>query len=121
MSGDIRFHGKVEDLSANAMSGDVQADGAVMAARCASASGDVRLDTSVLPRQLALSSKSGDCAARIPGSGPFTATFKTTSGEARSPFFTLRGPAKNLTFDYHGGGPAYQLTSVSGDLLLDRR
>ena len=65
-----------------------------------------------------LSSKSGDCQARIPDAGPFTVRMKVVSGEMDCEFPVNYA---NGVFVYgDGSGPAYSVTSVSGDVSLER-
>lgn len=117
-SGDIMSDGQIGSVRASSMSGEVELSGSVSAAHCSSMSGDVRLESAVLPEQMELSSKSGDCEARIPDGGPFTIHFKTTSGSYHSDFFDVRGGDRGGDFAHQGGGPVYRLTSISGDLYL---
>lgn len=121
MSGDVRIQGHMDQVSLSSMSGDVELEGSAEQARLSSMSGDVRLEASILPQAMELSSKSGNCQARIPDTGPFTVRCKTTSGEIRSDFYsgvlrrngaiTRRGPEGQT-------GPTFTMSTISGDVEL---
>ena len=81
-------------------------------------SGDVQVESSQLPEAMELSSKSGDCEAHLPDAGPFTLRYKTVSGDMRFAFPFQYGGGGAIYGD--GSGPAYSMTSVSGDLILER-
>lgn len=70
MSGDIRLQGHMDQVSLCSMSGDVELAGSAEQVRLSSMSGDIRLETALLPDAMELSSKSGDCWARIPDVDP---------------------------------------------------
>lgn len=119
MSGDIALRGQIESADLKTASGDIELEGLTAQFRGHTMSGDVSVDTDVLPRALELSSKSGDCAARIPDGGPFSLRMRTVSGETRSDF-----PLDyvNGIHVYGGGsGPVYSMTSISGNVSLERR
>lgn len=118
MSGDVRFEGGADRVKASSMSGDIELFGPVNEVKCTSASGDIRLETAVLPRAMDLSAKSGDCRARIPDTGPFSIQMKTVSGDVDSEFPLDRGPGGVMGTT--GEGPAYTVTSVSGDVELKK-
>ena len=84
--------------------------------RCSSASGDVLLKTSVLPEFLELSSKSGDCEARLPDQGGFALQYSTVSGDLYSDFpLDEDTSGKSGSVTYLGGGESsFRLSSVSG-------
>ncbi len=116
MSGDIRLQGHMDQVSLCSMSGDVELAGSAEQVRLSSMSGDIRLETALLPDAMELSSKSGDCWARIPDVGPFTLRYKTTSGEFFSDFSLTRTSQGAV---YGGGGThTYTMTTVSGDIEL---
>ena len=124
MSGDVRVQGHMDRVSLSSMSGDVELEGTAEEIRLSSMSGDVRLETPALPASMELSSKSGDCQARIPDAGPFTVRCRTPSGEVRSDF-SSDAPHRSGTFTRQGpegqtGGPVYSVSSVSGDVELWR-
>ena len=119
MSGDLSLKGWFEEATLKSASGDIKLEGRTARFQGSAMSGDVDVDTDVLPGALELSSKSGDCAARIPDGGPFSLRMKTVSGETRSDF-----PLDyvNGIHVYGGGsGPVYSMTSISGDVSLERR
>ena len=119
MSGDVTLHGEIGDAIVKTASGDIEVDGLAVRFLGSTMSGDVQLETSQLPQVMELSSKSGDVQARIPDAGPFSIRLMTTSGEIDCEF-----PMNyiNGTFVYgDGSGPAYSMTSVSGDVSLERR
>ena len=65
-----------------------------------------------------MSSKSGDVEARIPDAGPFTLRYKTVSGDVDLAFpFQYQG---STAIYGDGSGPAYVMTTDSGDGALDR-
>ncbi len=118
MSGDLCLEGQTDRAELKSASGDIHLDGSVGLIRASSMSGDVEVETSILPQTMDLSSKSGDCQARIPDAGPFSIRMKTVSGEMDCEF-----PVNyvNGTFIYgDGSGPAYSMTSISGDVWLAR-
>ena len=118
MSGDIDLHGQVGDSMVKSASGDIEMDGLAVRFLASSMSGDIRLETSQLPQVMKLSSKSGDVEARIPDEGPFTLRYKTVSGEVDFAFpFQHQGGAAVYG---DGSGPAYVMTTVSGDVALER-
>lgn len=118
ISGDIRADGHLERAAIHTMSGDIELSGSFRTADLSTMSGDIRTESALLPETAALSSKSGDCAIRIPDSAPFTLRFKTVSGEFRSALPLTRTSDGAL---YQGGGTnTLSLTSVSGDLHLEK-
>lgn len=121
-SGDVNFCGVADTANVRSVSGDVRLEGSFPMVRCGSVSGDVDLATQVLPDQMDVSSTSGDCMVRIPDSGGFVVNFRTNSGEFTSDFFhgAMGGWSKNNTFTYQGGGPVYNIKSMSGDLWLKK-
>ncbi|MDE6590777.1 MAG: DUF4097 domain-containing protein, partial [Oscillospiraceae bacterium] len=118
-SGDITIQGQVENASLKTASGDVELEGAVRQFRASSMSGDVCLETSQMPAVLEMSSKSGDCEARIPDAGPFTLRMKTVNGEMDCEF--RMNYINGMLIYGDGSGPSYSITSVSGDVSLERR
>ena len=82
-------------------------------------SGDISVDTEVLPQAMELSSKSGDCTAHIPDGGPFSLRMKTVSGEQSCEFPVSQVNGLHVYGD--GSGPVYSMTSISGDVSLERR
>ena len=118
-SGDISLRGELGGVGLRTASGDIELRGAAEQIRASAISGDVDVDTSVFPRVLELSSKSGDVEALVPDAGPFSLHMKTVSGEMSCAF-----PANytNGMWVYgDGSGPVYSMTSVSGDVTLERR
>lgn len=118
MSGDVQIDGRIGKAQVHSMSGDLKLYGSVQEICGASMSGDVYVESDVLPAAMELTSKSGDCEARIPDGGSFTVNFKTTSGSFRSDFFQGVMGGKTSHFTYGEGGPAYSISSISGDLRL---
>lgn len=127
VSGDIQLQGTARRLQINTVSGDVTADGGAWdIVRCSSVSGDVELSSAQLPRDMELSTKSGDCQVRLPDDMPFALTFKTACGSFRSDFFSGEMGGRTSTFTYRGQdgqseterAPHYQVNCVSGDLRL---
>ena len=119
MSGDVCLHGQVGDALVKTASGDIETDGLAVRFLGSTMSGDIRVETSQQPQVMELSSKSGDVEARIPDAGPFTLRYKTVSGDVNFdfPFQYLRGGSAVYG---DGSGPAYVMTTVSGDVALDR-
>ncbi|HIT01812.1 MAG TPA: DUF4097 family beta strand repeat protein [Candidatus Enterenecus merdae] len=124
VSGDILLSGRMGQVQASSTSGEVELTGQVEQPRCSSASGGVRLESGQLPRRMELSSKSGDCEARIPDDGAFLLHFKTASGRIQSDFFPDAKGGRSSTFSYRrdeAAGqevPVYRISSISGDLHL---
>ena len=117
-SGDISLRGHIGSAYLKTVSGDIQQDGPVERFLGSSMSGDVEVETSQLPQLMQLSSKSGDCLARIPDAGPFTLRMKTVSGETDCGF---HANYVNGVFIYgDGSGPSYSMTTISGDVTLER-
>lgn len=119
MSGDIELEGQADTATLKTASGDIELEGTIRRIYASSMSGDIEVDTSQLPEAMDLSSKSGDCEARIPDAGPFSVRMKTVSGDLDCgfPVDYVNGAAV-----YAGGsGPAYSMNSVSGDVTLERR
>ena len=119
MSGDISLNGEVQDAFLKSASGDIELDGQTAQFRGAAVSGDVSVVADTLPAVLELSSKSGDCDARIPDAGPFTVRMKTISGELRCDFPINYVDGVCVYGD--GSGPLYSMSTVSGDVSLKRR
>lgn len=121
-SGDVEFYGVADVANASSVSGDVRLEGSFPVMQCSSISGDVHVVTQVLPDQMDVTSTSGDCMVRIPDGGGFVVHFKTNIGEFSSDFFdgVMGGGSKNNTFTYQGGGPIYNIKSMSGDLSLNK-
>lgn len=119
-SGDITLNARMDSAQVSTMSGEIELAGSAAAVRCSSTSGNVRVESEILPQHMELSSKSGDCEARIPDTGPFTVNFKTTSGAFRSDFFAGTMGGRSNSFNYQGGenGPSYRFSSISGNLYL---
>ena len=125
VSGDIRGEGAFDILSASTMSGDIELLGAcrVNHVRCSSMSGDIDLESGTLPQAMELSSKSGDITVSLPDQGPFSIQYKTTSGAFTSDFFEGYMGGKHSTFRYgpdNAEGPAYRMSTISGDLRLEK-
>lgn len=118
MSGDISLRGRAQCARLKTTSGDIELDGAVGSVWCGSMSGDVSVTTSLLPGTMELSSKSGDCEARIPDAGPFTVRMKTVSGETDCSFPV--NYVNGMCVYGDGSGPHYTMTSVSGSVSLER-
>ena len=118
MSGDIALRGQAETAVLKTASGDIELSGLVRRFYGHTLSGDVQVESSQLPEAMELSSKSGDCEAHLPDAGPFTLRYKTVSGDMRFAFPFQYGGGGAIYGD--GSGPAYSMTSVSGDLILER-
>ena len=127
VSGDVEVEGHFESLQISSVSGDVEFTGECGAnhIKCSSMSGDIEIESDVLPLSMELSSKSGDIEARIPDSGPFSVQCRTTSGDITSDFFDGVISTRRFSFSYGPndaleGAPTYQLSTVSGDVSLER-
>ena len=127
VSGDVELEGHFESLQISSVSGDVEFAGDCGAnhIKCSSMSGDIEIESDVLPFSMELSSKSGDIEARIPDSGPFSVQCRTTSGDISSDFFAGVIRTRRFSFSYGpddalDGAPTYQLSTVSGDVSLER-
>ncbi len=117
VSGDVEQEGAVDEARVTTVSGDVEMEGTVTGARVRSMSGDIQLRSGMLPRELDLSSKSGDIDVRLPGdAGPFHARLDTVSGQARYDF----PGAWTSASAPEDGVPAYKLASISGDVSLKK-
>lgn len=121
-SGDLDGEEVTAAAQVRTASGDVSLSGALRALKADTASGDIDLDTTLLPDALDLSSKSGDCSARVPEGGGFTFSLHTVSGELDSdfPFTGARHSAEGTCGD-GGEGRSFRLSSVSGDVELRAR
>lgn len=119
ISGDVQFRGSADSVCAKTTSGDLTVEGSVCAAVIKTVSGDVCLRSSVLPDKMDMVTTSGDMWVDIPDAGPFTAKFRSTSGDFTSDFFTGRMGGRSCTFTYQGGGKSqYSFASISGDVEL---
>ncbi len=116
MSGDISLRGQVETAALKTASGDIELEGLVRRFSGSTMSGDVRVESSELPEAMDMSSKSGDCEARLPDAGPFTLRYKTVSGEMDLAFPFQYSGGRAIYGD--GSGPAYSMNSISGDIGL---
>ena len=117
-SGDVYLEGPMGEAQISTASGDVELSGSVWRAHVKSMSGDVRLESKTLPEAMDLSSKSGDVEVRIPDNGPFKVRASSVSGTVDlRPFeqWSWSGDA-----DPAVPVPQYSLTSISGDVSLDR-
>ena len=119
ISGDVTFRGQTDHLEAKTTSGDLTMEGSICAAAVKTVSGDVCLRTNVLPGRMDMGTTSGDMWVDIPDAGPFTARFRSTSGDFTSDFFTGRMGGRNCVFNYRGGGEShYSFASISGDVEI---
>ena len=119
ISGDVQFRGSADSVCAKTTSGDLTVEGSACAAGIKTVSGDVCLRSSVLPDKMDVVTTSGDMWIDIPDAGPFTAKFRSTSGDFTSDFFTGRMGGRSCTFTYQGGGKSqYNFASISGDVEL---
>lgn len=118
MSGDLRADGHLEQAALRSTSGDLELSGSFRTAELSTASGDIRAESAILPETAALSSKSGDCALLVPDNAPFTVRYRTISGEFRSSLPLER--TSDGAFYLGGGANALSLSSVSGDLRLEK-
>ena len=118
MSGDVNLSGQVGGAMVKTASGDIETDGEVGRFLGGTMSGDVRVESARLPEVMELSSKSGDCEARLPLDGPFSVRMKTVSGELGCSFPV--NYVNGVCVYGDGSGPAYSITSVSGDVSLER-
>ena len=119
-SGDVQLSGSFVSVRANTASGDVSLEGEAQELQFGSVSGDVELDLRQIPRQLTMSSKSGDCELTMPGNEGFTLQFSTVSGELDSDF-PLVGPIGTRSGEaiyLDGGGRTFRVSSISGDITL---
>ena len=119
ISGDVQYRGNSDSVNAKTTSGDLTLEGGICAAAVRSISGDVCLRSSVMPGKMDIGTTSGDMWVDIPDGGPFTAKFRSTSGDFTSDFFTGRMGGRSCTFTYQGGGERqYSFASISGDVEL---
>ncbi len=118
-SGDLSLDGRFEDLTVTTVSGDVDLTGSLGEAKCSTISGELALESLTLPRSLSASSKSGDCFLRLPGAPeqPFSVRVSTRSGDVSSAFPLRRAPGG---FICGQGGPEYALSTVSGDVQIEK-
>ena len=117
-SGDVELRGPLGQTEVTTTSGDVELSGSVWKAAVKTASGDIRLESMTLPEAMDLSSKSGDVEARVPDNGPFKVNASSVSGTVDlRPFaqWSWSGAA-----DSNAPVPRYTLTSISGDVSLDK-
>ncbi len=112
VSGDLDLEGRIGSLSASTMSGDIAFTGSAREAVCSSISGDLRLEAETLPARLSVSSKSGDCLLRLPEAPP-ALRLSTVSGSVETAFPVCPAP--------DGGSCACSVTTVSGDISLEKR
>lgn len=120
MSGSVAFEGNMEQGSLESASGDLEINGWVRQLRGKSTSGDIRLESSTLPERMELSTKSGDCEVRVPMDGAFTVWCRTVSGDVHSDLPLARSSGGYLGVCGEGGDPTYKLSSVSGDVTIER-
>ena len=117
-SGDLSLKGQVENAQLKTASGDISLEGLVSSFHAKTMSGDVEVETSALPQAMELSSKSGECEARIPDAGPFSVRLKTISGALECEFPVNYNNGLCVYGD--GSGPMYTMSSISGDVSLKR-
>lgn len=119
ISGDVEFRGRADRVDAKTTSGDLTLEGGICGASVKTISGDVCLRSDVLPDRMEMGTTSGDMWIDIPDAGPFTAKFRSTSGDFTSDFFTGRMGGRNCVFTYQGGGERmYSFASISGDVEI---
>lgn len=119
ISGDVQFWGQADSVNAKTTSGDLTMEGGICAALVKSISGEVCLRSCVMPDKMDITTTSGDMWVDIPDGGPFTARFRSTSGDFTSDFFTGRMGGRSCVFNYQGGGERlYTFGSISGDVEL---
>ena len=117
-SGDVDLDGPMGQVQVNTASGDVELAGSVWKVRVKSMSGDVRVRTMTLPEEMDLSSKIGDIEALVPDSGPFKVNAASASGTVDlRPFQHWSWSA---SADPNAPAPQYSLSSISGDVSLDK-
>lgn len=117
-SGDVSLDGPMGQVKVSTASGDVEMSGSVWKAHVKSMSGDVRVESMTLPAEMDLSSKSGDVEVRVPDNGPFKVNASSVSGTVDlRPFaqWSWSGEA-----DPGAPVPRYSLSSISGDVSLDK-
>ena len=117
-SGDVSLTGPLGQTEVTSTSGDVELSGSVWKAGVKTVSGDIRLESMTLPEAMDLRSKSGDVEARVPDNGPFKVNASSVSGTV-----DLRPFARwswSGTADPNAPTPRYTLTSISGDVSLDK-
>jgi DUF4097 and DUF4098 domain-containing protein YvlB len=122
MSGDISVKGEFDTVRACSVSGDMVVMGKARSVRCSSASGDMTVATETAPELAELSAKSGDCRLLLPEGEDFVLQFSTVSGKIESEF-PLTGPVGAKTGEavhQSGGQRRYHLTTVSGDIRLEK-
>lgn len=122
-SGDVAFSGRFVEVKASSMSGDVELNGTADLVTCGSMSGDVTVEVEVLPREMKVSSKSGDCCARIPAGEGFTVEMHTVSGDLNTDFELVGtfGRKSGSAVYLDGGDRIYSIRSISGDVALEKR
>ena len=108
----------MENAQLKSASGDISLEGLVSSFHAKTMSGDVEVEISALPQAMELSSKSGECEARIPDAGPFSVRLKTISGELECEFPVNYNNGLCVYGD--GSGPMYTMSSISGDVSLKR-
>ena len=122
-SGNITLSGSFVEVKADSMSGDVELTGTADLVSCTSMSGDVTTEIETLPSELKISSKSGDCCVCLPDGQGFTVSLHTVSGDLNSAFELVgaigRKSASAVYLD--GGNRTYSISSISGDVTLEKR
>ena len=119
VSGDIRYQGHAQGVTVKTTSGDVTVEGGFLTASVRTVSGDVCLRSDELPGRMDVGTTSGDMWVDIPDAGPFTAKFRSTSGDFTSDFFTGTMGGRSCVFNYQGGGESmYTFASISGDVEI---
>ena len=122
-SGDITLGGSFVEVKAGSMSGDVELTCTADLVTCTSMSGDVTVEIETQPSELKVSSKSGDCSVCIPDGQGFTVSLHTVSGDLNTEFELVgaigRKSASAVYLD--GGNKNYSISSISGDVSLEKR
>lgn len=119
VSGDLHYCGHAQGVTYKTTSGDITAEGGFLTATARTISGDVHLRSNELPARIDVGTTSGDMWVDVPDAGPFTARFRSTSGDFTSDFFKGRMGGRSCVFNYQGGGEnEYSFASVSGDVEI---
>lgn len=107
-----------EELESNTVSGDIRCEGSFGSFEGDTTSGNLTMVSSICPKEITLSTISGNCNLSIPENDGFTLSFDKVSGDFKSDFAYQIQSKDN--FVYKDGSADFSVDTVSGDCTLSK-